>query len=427
MKGLIWFRNDLRLADNPALVALSRRCTHALMVYVIDPAWLKPSRYQSRHLGRFREEFLYQSLRALERELKKRKQRLVVKVGNPLEIIPALCKQHQIDYVGITDHPGVYERQQVAYLNRTLRCEVNVSESFTLFLRNQLPFEQANFPQTFSQFRKHLEQQNTLPCIPICAPESLPAVIQERRDIWGGQEFVYDLTPYHGGEDSAMVQLNQYFWKSQGLKNYKKTRNGLEGWQFSSRLSAWLANGSISARMVAAELDNYEYRHGRDESSTAMFAELLWREYFQWMMHYHGARMFAFDGIQKKRPLTTFYCEQFKSWEQGTTDYPIVNACMRQLNQTGYMSNRGRQIVASCLVNELGVDWRFGAAYFEQQLIDFDVAANYGNWQYLAGVGADPRGQRHFNLEHQAKTYDPDGSFVARWAESFPSESLLKF
>ncbi|MBV7299403.1 DASH family cryptochrome [Enterovibrio paralichthyis] len=427
MKGLFWFRHDLRIADNPALVALSRRCNKALMVYVIDPDWFRPTNHHSKHLGRFREEFLYQSLRALERELKKRKQRLVVKVGNPLVVIPELCKKHQIDLVSVTDHPGVYERQQVAYLMRTLPCEVSVSESFTLYLQSQLNFDKTTLPPTFSQFRKHIERKNILPCIPISAPDSLPAFIDERRDLWGGQEFVYDLSPYHGGEDAGSVQLNQFFWKTYGLKNYKQTRNGFDGWQFSSRLSAWLANGSLSPRIVAAELDNVEYRHGRSESTEAMFAELLWREYFQWMMHCHGAKMFAFGGIKDKRPLTTYYSEHYKAWEQGTTEFPIVNACMRQLNQTGYMSNRGRQIVASCLVNELGVDWRFGAAYFEQQLIDFDVAANYGNWQYLAGVGADPRGQRHFNLEKQAKEYDPDGTFVERWANASASESLLKY
>ncbi|KXF80931.1 DASH family cryptochrome [Enterovibrio coralii] len=427
MNGLYWFRHDLRLADNPALVALSKRCSKALMLYVIDPSWFKPTNHQSKHMGRFREEFLYQSLRALEKELKKSKQRLVVKVGNPLEIIPQLCKKHDIDLVAATDHPGVYERQQLAYLNRTLSCEVMVSESFNLFLKNQISFNKEDFPQTFTQFKKKISAQNLLPCIPIAKPDSLPTLIDERRDLWGGQEFVYDLTPYHGGEDSGLVQLNQFFWKTQGLKNYKATRNGFDGWQFSSRLSAWLANGTLSVRTVAAELDNYEYRHGRSDSTEAMYSELLWREYFQWMMHFFGSSMFAFDGIKKKRPLTSFYCQNYKAWEQGTTEYPIVNACMRQLNQTGYMSNRGRQIVASCLVNELGVDWRFGAAYFEQQLLDFDVATNYGNWQYLAGVGADPRGQRHFNLEKQAKDYDPDGSFVAKWATATPSESLLRF
>jgi deoxyribodipyrimidine photo-lyase len=89
---------------------------------------------------------------------------------------------------------------------------------------------------------------------------------------------------------------------------------------------------------------------------------------------------------------------------------------MRQLKQTGYLSNRGRQIAASCFVNELGMDWRYGAAWFEHQLTDYDVAVNWGNWQYIAGVGVDPRGGRHFDLDKQAALYDADGAYTAKWA-----------
>ena len=125
--------------------------------------------------------------------------------------------------------------------------------------------------------------------------------------------------------------------------------------------------------------------------------------------------MFAFEGIQGKRPNTSFYASRFQKWCHGNTPYAIVNACMKQLNATGYLSNRGRQLVASCFVHELGLDWRYGAAYFEQQLIDYDVAANWGNWQYLAGVGADPRGHRWFDLAKQAERYDPQQEFIQRW------------
>ncbi|RXJ74109.1 deoxyribodipyrimidine photolyase [Veronia nyctiphanis] len=418
MNGLIWFRHDLRLSDNPALTALSRRCKKAILLYVIDPNWFRPSRHQCAHMGKFRQEFLYQSLRELDSQLRINRQRLVVKVGNPLEIIPKLCKKHSVDLVAATSHPGVFEQHQIANLKRNIGCEVITAESFTLFLENQIPFQKDDFPATFTQFRKFVEKNHILPCIPISTPEELPQRLVEASDSYDDQEFVYDLRPYQGGEDSAAFQLNQYFWKSHRVKSYKQTRNGFDGWNFSSRLSAWLANGSISARTVAAELDNYEYRHGKDESTQALYFELLWREYFQWMMKTYGAKMFQFTGIKDKRPLTSFYSDRYKSWEEGTTEYPLVNACMRQLKQTGWLSNRGRQIVASCLVNELGVDWRFGAAYFEQQLIDFDVASNYGNWQYLAGVGADPRGQRHFNLEKQAEMYDPDGTFTRRWSKN---------
>lgn len=212
-----------------------------------------------------------------------------------------------------------------------------------------------------------------------------------------------------------MAQLNQYLFATDRVKTYKQTRNGLDGWEYSSKLSAWLANGSLSARQVYHQLKGYEAQRVSNESTYWLYFELLWREFFQWYLYRHRSELFRFSGVRGKRPLTTFLPMRFKSWCAGTTAYPIVNACMRQLNATGYMSNRGRQLVASCLVHELGVDWRFGAAYFEQQLIDFDVAANWGNWQYLAGVGADPRGHRRFDLEKQTRQYDPDGEFVNRW------------
>ena len=124
--------------------------------------------------------------------------------------------------------------------------------------------------------------------------------------------------------------------------------------------------------------------------------------------------------------MSSFYPERFKSWTDSTTPYPIVNACMKQLKKTGYMSNRGRQIVASCFINELNLDWRYGAAYFESQLIDYDVGSNWGNWQYLAGVGADPRstqkGGRHFDLSKQQRRYDPNGDFILKW---LGSDSLI--
>lgn len=223
---------------------------------------------------------------------------------------------------------------------------------------------------------------------------------------------------FFGGEQSANDHLKNYF-SDQRAHQYKAVRNALGGWENSTKFSAWLANGCLSARQVIAALQQFEQEHQQSDSSYWIFFELLWREYFFWYASYYQKSLFRFSGIYGRRPLTSFYPERFKSWTDGTTPYPLVNACMRQLNQTGYMSNRGRQIVASCLVNELDLDWRYGAAYFEAQLIDYDVAINWGNWQYLAGVGADPRstdqGGRHFDLKKQQQRFDPKGAFIRQW------------
>ncbi|MFO6423827.1 FAD-binding domain-containing protein, partial [Motilimonas sp. KMU-193] len=170
-----------------------------------------------------------------------------------------------------------------------------------------------------------------------------------------------------------------------------------------------------------------ENEFGANESTYWLGFELWWREYFQWLALQLKTDLYRFQGRPGKAPLTSYFSERFVKWCLGQTPFPLVNACMKQLNQTGYMSNRGRQIVASCLVNELGVDWRYGAAYFQQQLADHDVASNWGNWQYIAGVGVDPRGGRHFNLAKQTQTYDLNGDFVAKWqgaSELLPLDSV---
>ncbi|MEA3643932.1 MAG: FAD-binding domain-containing protein, partial [Lamprobacter sp.] len=140
-------------------------------------------------------------------------------------------------------------------------------------------------------------------------------------------------------------------------------------------------------------------------------------EFFHWHALADPRPLFRFHGRGKARKLRhcTFEPRNFARWCQGDTNFPLVNALMHQLVATGWMSNRGRQIAASCLIHEYGIDWRYGAAFFEQHLIDYEVASNYGNWQYIAGVGADPRGGRHFNIDKQTAEHDPEGVFVAKW------------
>ncbi len=194
-----------------------------------------------------------------------------------------------------------------------------------------------------------------------------------------------------------------------------KTRNALDEWTHSTKFSAWLANGSMSVKTLLNRLRYYERDVIANESTYWIWFELLWREYFYWYANTHQQKLFLFQGIGAHKPSTQYNKERLQQWQNGETAYPIVNACMKQLKTTGYISNRGRQLVASCFIHELGLDWRYGATYFEQHLIDYDVASNWGNWQYLAGVGADPRGCRQFNLDKQTQQYDPRGDFMNKW------------
>jgi deoxyribodipyrimidine photo-lyase len=285
-----------------------------------------------------------------------------------------------------------------------------------LLRQDQLPFIVEHLPDNFTEFRKVVE--NIPATSYLVSPDALPPQIKfDFSEVKLDCEQTIDgvLMPFKGGEASGIQQLHYYFLEAGLVSNYKNTSNNLDGWDFSSKLSPWLAQGCISPRRVLTDLRGYERQVGSNESTYWLYFELLWREYFQWLLYKYGSRLFHLRGTRDVNPMLTFYPEAFMAWKNGNTESDFVNAFMRQLKRTGWMSNRGRQVVASYLVNELGVDWRFGAAWFEEQLIDYDPASNWGNWQYLAGVGTDPRGKRVFNIEKQQKQYDPDRVFINKF------------
>lgn len=416
MRGptLLWFTHNLRLDDNPAIEA-ALDSEQLICLFVVEPSWFRANRYSLHSLGSHRRAFLQQTLDDLDAGLRQRGQRLLLWHDTPLETLTRLVQKAEVSRVITAEHPGHYERHTLRQLQiRFPHLTVESVAAQTLFSQQQLPFAVSELPDSFSSFRRKVEKRKLDPSAALCAPERMPPPVPHLHD--KVTELPNPEAPSHflGGEAGAQAQLDYYFGGSLPA-SYKETRNGLDGWDYSSKFSAWLANGSLSPRRLWQRIDQYEAEVVANESTYWLKFELLWREYFQWYGMRYGAKLFKLQGPFNRSPLTSFYPERFKAWCEGTTPYPIVNAAMRQLNTTGYMSNRARQLVASAFVHELGLDWRYGAAYFEQQLIDYDVASNWGNWQYLAGVGADPRGHRKFDLEKQTKIYDPQQAFINAW------------
>ena len=411
-RALFWFDQDLRLDDNPAL-AQACGADQLLCVYIDDAARFESDRFGTPRQGPIRSAFIDASVDSLARELAAAGQRLLRLHGDPVGLIGDLIERHGIGRVVRSRHFGYDENRQWRELQR--RCSavdfVEV-DGYTLFDIDQvMPPEE--FPPTFSRFRRRVE------ALPVAAPEveiSLPPAVasagteQTPKCHSEAPALVFD-----GGEDAARRHLESYFG-SPAPSRYKQTRNELDGWRNSGKFSPWLAAGCLSVRRLYRWIRDYEDKYGANDSTYWLYFELLWREFFQWYARKHGRRLFDFGGIDAAPPATGFNAGRFETWCRGDTAWPLVNACMNQLNQTGYLSNRGRQIAASALIYDLELDWRAGAGYFERQLIDYDVASNWGNWQYIAGVGADARGGRHFNIAKQTRQYDPDSSYVDRWA-----------
>lgn len=431
--GLYWFEHDLRLQDNQALAQLLSSVEQAHLIYIFQPQWFTENSFGQSAMGAHRYRFIREALDDLQQQLSGNGQHLHIYYGEPAELIPKLCEQFSCTHLGKHFHTGVNEQKQLNQVVQAVQANRQLADistitanSSTLYALSDLPMAIIDLPDVFSPFRRKVEKYarpqppiklalDSLP--PPCAQTAytapdLPNICASESKLQQSNTTVQRLV---GGETQAQAQMHYYSFATQGLSTYKETRNGLEGWDFSSKLSPWLAAGCISARQVTAQITEYEGTYGANDSTYWLFFELLWREFFQWQQYKHGHRLYHRDGIQQQSPSGKHRPEVFAQWCQGTTDYPIVNACMRQLNATGFMSNRGRQLVASCFMHELGLDWQYGAAYFEHQLIDFDPASNWGNWQYLAGVGSDPRGWRQFNLAKQTQTYDPHGKFINYW------------
>lgn len=408
---LYWFRTDLRLEDNPGLL---QHCEgdNLICLYCLqdNPGW-----FNTVGMGEQRRRFLLESLAALNDALQALGQTLLVVPGDPRKIIPELVANNSVARVGTSMAPGHYEARQLEYLERRLPVPLLVHGGNNLLGEDQLPGGLAALPGQYTPFRERVEE---LPvAVPLPPPTAMPPPPAGIRfDLPAGETCrPHPAFPVRGGAAAGRQRLTNFLYRERAVDTYKHTRDALQGLFHASGLSPWLANGCLSVRTVAHALLDYETTVARNESTRWLYRELLWREFFHWRERIDGVRLFAAGRRSGRQHFCTFDPRAYARWCQGDTDYPLVNALIRELLATGGMSNRGRQIAASCLVNELGLDWRYGAVFFEKHLIDFDLPSNYGNWRYIAGVGSDPRGGRHFNLDKQARQYDPDGTFTAKW------------
>jgi deoxyribodipyrimidine photo-lyase len=431
--AIVWFRNDLRIYDHEALHRAVEHFDQVLPVYVIDKEKLHKEAYGSRKMGARRMQFILESLADLHEGLQALGAGLHIALGKLEEVLPALCKEFKA--TAVYAHKEV-TREEV-HVEEALRLALGdgVALKFywgaTLYHINDLPFSHAHLPDVFTEFRKLVEKQSKVRnCFPSPKAVALPALEETgaaRKPPFGNIPSLESLAftsasidpraaiVLKGGEAEAWKRLDHYFHDSEQLATYKDTRNGMLGADYSSKLSAWLAHGCISARAIYAEVQDFERSVKKNQSTYWMIFELIWRDYFRFVATKFGDKLFYPGGIRDERPQVSHDDARIEAWKAGRTGIPFVDANMIELRETGFMSNRGRQNVASFFVKDLQQDWRMGAAWFEEQLIDYDVASNWGNWAYVAGVGNDPREERYFNMLTQAQRYDSGGGYVKHW------------
>lgn len=419
-RAIYWFRNDLRIEDNEAFSKAAQSCDELLPVYILDKTLLEDQQFGIERIGAFRVKFLLESLADLKEALKKIGSDLHFVIGDTVEEILKLKNDFQCDQL-FAQRASTYE-ESILEQGISKNIESTFIWGETLYHLDDLPIDLNELPDSFTVFRKLVEKKSKVrECIEapllIKSPKGfgnpLPSLTSLGfEDVKPDERIVLH---FKGGTKPATDRLNYYLWETELLSNYKKTRNGLIGGDYSSKFSPWIAHGSLSPRQIYWEVKKFERYVQKNSSTYWLVFELIWRDYFHFVALKFGSKIYQRSGITGEEKLEWGSSKLFHLWSNGRTKEPFVDANMNEMNATGFMSNRGRQNVASYLMHDMGIDWRLGAAYFEKMLIDYDPCSNYGNWIYIAGVGNDPRGGRQFNLSRQKEMYDPEGTYQKLW------------
>lgn len=420
---MVWFRNDLRIRDNEILLEAVRKADKVLPVYCFDPYYFKKNASGNSKTGNVRARFLLESVADLRKNLQLIGGDLIVRIGNPAEILPQLAEEYHVN--------EVYHHREVAYEETAIseqvetalwKMKLNLKHfiGHTLYHKEDLPFPIKDIPDSFAVFKKKVERDSDVrPCIgtpdAIHTPEIADAGELPTLQSLGLDDVFEDVrgtTSFIGGETTALAQLEQVFSTGFQQTNGKTNRSQSAG-SASSRLSPWIALGCISLRQVYWEIHKHQHSAPANYFN-ALVLDLLWRDYFRFMFKKHGQKFIAAKNEDDSSVTTDSEDELFESWKNGETGVPLVDAVMHELNATGFINNYGRQIVAVFLVNDLKVDWIKGAAYFEEKLIDYSPASNWGNWAFIAGVN-DARESKYAIVAKPAIEFEIRSDYIDTW------------
>ncbi|KAI0476127.1 putative cryptochrome [Xylariaceae sp. FL0804] len=502
-------RRDSRVSDNPILHHLASSSdhgfTHVLPVLIIAPHQIEvsgllrdgttsPYPEARSETGRYwrcgphRAKFIAHSIWNMKQNLGKLGSDLIIRVGRFDEIIEQLVddlgqNDNQVGAVWMIHEEGYEEGRDEKTTSKTcsslgIDYQSWVDEKFFVDDRDVGLENPQALPDVYTTYRKMMEPLREKPRQSVPRPAEgslpgLPSTIPDQAEPFQIPDSLGDFEkalvhpvmeglpvvpqiddveahsahPLLDGEDGAQRRLD-YYIRSGNASAYKSSRNGLLGVDFSTKLSAYLAQGCITARQVHEALMAYEdgkaskyaeapgYGKGENEGTTAIRLELLWRDYMRLCTKKFQNKLYQRSGfrddhshkwktaraedvteVQKSQGQSTEDISRILDrWVEGRTGQSLIDASQRELIHTGYTSNRARQNVAGFLAKHMEIDWRYGAEWYEMLLVDYDVSSNWSNWQYVAGVGNDPRGQaRIFNPVKQAFDYDKTGEYVRTW------------
>jgi deoxyribodipyrimidine photo-lyase len=425
--GLMWFRRDLRAQDNAALYQALKRCASVHAVFVFDRAILDKLPRADRRV-----EFIRESLVALDAELHALAGQdgagLIVRHAVAEDDIPRLAEELKVQavFTNHDDEPDAQARDarvRGALANLGIRLET--FKDHVIFERDEVLTQSGTVYGVFTPYKNSWLKKLAADAFYVKSypvgkyvRALAPRPHTMRRPVPSLQDIGFEPTNLSSlhlptGSPGGRALFEDFVAR---MERYQATRDfpAVKG---PSYLSVHLRFGTVSVRQLARTA--YQRSLAQDEGAATWLSELVWRDFYHQILYHHPhvvdqAYKADYDAIEweKGKPAQ----QLFEAWCEGRTGYPLVDAAMAQLNQTGYMHNRLRMVVASFLVKDLGIDWRWGERYFAQQLIDFDLAANNGGWQWASSSGCDAQPYfRIFNPISQSEKFDAQGRFIRRY------------
>jgi len=402
---LVWFRNDLRIHDNEILLRAVERSQRIVPVYCFDPRHFTRTKYGTQKTGVLRAAFLSENVAALRQSLQQLGGDLIVEYGHPEKVLPQIAETYQVD--------EVYHHREVAYEETRVsglveealwKMQINLRHfiGHTLYHKEDLPFPIRDIPDAFAVFKKKTERESGIrPQLgtpeAIRVPDGMdPGRTPELAELGFTEEEIAQVPnlAFRGGEAVALKQMHAFLY-GQSTGDY-------------TQLSPYIAVGALSPNTLyhaTKEAENTTLDRKRAEQ---IILKLLWRDYYRFMFKKHGNRFFGLRGLTDTPPEIAADDEKrFNLWKSANTGNPIVDRSIHQLNDTGYIPYYQRVIVASYLIHELKVNWLKGAAWFEEKLIDYGPANNYGSWAHLAGVGSSLKDNKPVDIKKLTAQFYP--------------------
>lgn len=412
MKTAVWWiRRDLRLLDNQALSAALKAAEQIIPLFVVDPFF-----EHSSYVAEKRRTFLWEGLWRLDQDLRQRGSRLIVRHGRPQEVLTKLISETVAEAIFAEEDFTSYARRRDKAIAQELPLKLVaglvVHPPGTVLKQDGDPYI------VFTPFKKKAWLQRPLPQASdiLPAPEKLSTPETIHSEALPSTPDLPDAVSFPAGEAEAQRRLQAFANETIGRYAQERDLVAVDG---TSQLSPYLRFGMLSARQTVVTAVSCRENAGSKEArkgADTWLSELIWREFYIHIL-YHFPHVLRGSFRPEYDSITWRNCEaEFAAWCNGRTGYPLVDAAMRQLITIGWMHNRARMVVASFLVKDLLIDWRWGEKFFMQHLVDGDPAANNGGWQWTAGTGTDAAPYfRIFNPTSQAKKFDPEGKYIRHW------------